>query len=160
MSENVRKSAEARLVKLGLIGTFLAAIATAGSATSRRPSIGPFELGVMGLASHRIGRMMAYERVAAPLREPFTATVRDSTGVDETVVARGKGAQWVFGELVSCPTCVATWAALGMYLGLTVLPGPTRALMHVLAAVGVSELVNGAVEQLEWSSRAARRHAG
>lgn len=151
---------EGRLLKVSLIGSFLASIAVAGTRPAHRlPRVGPFDLVLMGLASHRIGRMVAFERVAEPLREPFTATVPDETGADETVVARGRGVRWVLGELLSCPTCVATWAAMILYLGLTFFPRPTRVLLSVLAATGTAEIAYVAVEQLEWSGRAARRAA-
>lgn len=146
------------MLKLSLIGTFLASIAVAGATAERRlPRVDALDLAKLGLASHRIGRMIAFERVAQPIREPFTATVPDETGADETVVARGRGVQWAVGELMSCPTCVATWAALALYLGRAVLPGPTRVLVNVLAIAGVAEVAYVGVERLEWAARAARR---
>ena len=155
-----RYGVEGRLLKLTLIGTFLTSIGLTGTTRGRDlPRIGPFELLLLGLASYRIGRMIAFERVAQPLREPFTATVPDESGADETVVARGRGVRWVIGELMSCPTCVATWAALVLYVGLALVPGPTRMLVNVLAAVGVAEIAHVSVEQLEWSSRASRRQS-
>ena len=146
--------AEGRLLKLTFVGTFLGATVLA---SGRRPVLpSPAELVMLGLASHRIGRMVSFERVGEPFRAPFTATVPDESGADETVVARGRGVRWVLGELVSCPTCVATWASLGLAIGQRFLPAPTRVLVGVLAAAGVAEVVNGMSEQLEWSARAAR----
>ncbi|MDQ2688672.1 MAG: DUF1360 domain-containing protein [Chloroflexota bacterium] len=155
-----RTGTEGRVLKLSLIGTFLSSAAVAGTRPMHRlPRLGALDLAMLGLASHRIGRMIAFERVAEPLREPFTATVPDETGADDTVVARGRGVRWVLGELLSCPTCVGTWAAMFLYLGLTFVPGPTRVLMSVLAAAGVAEVAYVGVEQLEWSGRAARKAA-
>ena len=155
-----RGGTEGRLLKLGLIATYLGTIGLVGARVDgRRRRVSVVDIGLIGLASHRVGRIVAFERVAVPLREPFTATVPDGTGVDETVVARGRGVQWAIGELMSCPTCVASWAALMMYVGLAVVPGPTRALISVLAAAGVAEVVHNAVEQLEWGGRAARVRA-
>lgn len=154
-----RGGTEGRLLKLGLIGCYLGSIAVVGARVERRRRLGVVDIGLIGIASHRVGRIVAFERVALPLREPFTATVPDGTGVDETVVARGRGVQWAIGELMSCPTCVASWAALMMYVGLAVVPGPTRALISVLAAAGVAEIAHNAVEQLEWGARAARVRA-
>jgi hypothetical protein len=149
-----RAGTEGRLLKLTFIGSFLGATAVA---SGRRPVLPtPTELVMLGLASHRIGRMVAFERVGEPLRAPFTATVPDDSGADEAVVARGRGVRWVVGELVSCPTCVATWASLALAIGQRFLPGPTRVLVGILAVAGVAEVVNGVSEQLEWSARAAR----
>ena len=150
---------EGRLLKLTLIGTFFASVLAVGRERRQAP-LGMRDLLLVGLASHRIGRMMAFERVAEPLRAPFTATVPDDSGVDETVVARGHGLRWVLGELLSCPTCVATWSALALTIGRSLVPGPTQMLVNVLAIVGVAELTTNAVEDLEWRARAHRRKAG
>lgn len=154
-----RSGREGRLLKAGLITTFLAAVSAAGVRPARLPNPSALSLAMLGLASHRIGRMVAFERVAEPLRDPFTATVPHESGADETVVARGRGGRWAIGELMSCPTCAATWGAMVLYLGLTFVPGPTRVLVHVLAAAGVAELAYVGVEHLEWSGRAARKAA-
>jgi hypothetical protein len=152
---------EERGAKLALIATFLGAVGMAGLwRGERRAAASVMDIALTGLASHRIGRMIAFERVAVPLREPFTETVPDDSGVDDTVVARGTGIQGVVGELLSCPTCVGTWAALGLHLGLGILPGPTRMLTTVLATAQVAELTGGVVEGLEWAARAARKRAG
>ncbi|CAN5555296.1 DUF1360 domain-containing protein [soil metagenome] len=155
-----RTGEDGRALKLTLIGTFLASVAVAGRESSQRePAREALDIVLMGLASYRIGRMVAFERVAEPLREHFTEEVPDESGVDETVVARGTGPRWVIGELLSCPTCIATWAALGLSIGSAVLPGPFRMLTNVLATAGVAEIANSGVEHLEWSGRAARAKA-
>jgi hypothetical protein len=156
-----RNGPEGRALKLGLVGTFLAATAIAGS--RQRPDaerLDPLTLALTGMAAHRIGRMIAFERVGEPIREEFTRTIPDETGVDETVVARGRGVRWAIGELLSCPLCVGTWAALGLSIGMLVLPGPTRFVVRVLGIAGLAELNYVAVERLEWSARAARRASG
>ena len=155
-----RAGTEGRLVKLALVGAYSALTLGAGVARRRRDVPSVSELVVVGLASHRVGRMLAFERVGEPFREPFTATVPDESGADDTVVARGRGVRWVVGELVSCPTCVATWAALAMSLMRRFAPGPTSILIGSLATAGVAEVVNGLSERLEWTARAARRDAG
>ena len=143
---------------MALAGVFLAASAIAGGRERRTDAHVPvLEVLLRGLAAYRIGRMVAFERIAQPLREPFTATVPDETGVDDTVVARGRGLRWAFGELLSCPTCVATWASLGLGIGALVAPAPTRFLVRVLGITGIAELSHLAAEHLEWSARAARR---
>ena len=153
-----RTGIEGRLLKFTLIGTFFGSVAVAAAQPARRwPRLGVLDFVLLGLASHRIGRMIAFERVAQPIREPFTEKVPDESGADETVVATGHGIRWVIGELMSCPRCVGTWAALFLYLGHTFAPRPTRVLTTVLAVAGIAELAYVGVEHLEWSARAARR---
>jgi hypothetical protein len=143
--------ASGSVLKLSLIGLFLTSIGLAGIGPFRRyrPSI--VEIGLLGLASYRIGHMVAYEAVARPLREPFTDTVPDGAG-ELTVVASGRGPRYALGELLSCPLCAGTWAALGLYIGLAVLPGPTRMLINVLAATSVVEFTNAFIQRLESTS--------
>jgi hypothetical protein len=155
-----RNGPEGRALKLTLAATFLAIAGLAGARERRRDAPpGVLEIGLRGLAAYRIGRMIAFERIAEPVREPFTATVPDASGTDETVVARGRGVQWAIGELLSCPTCVATWASLALGIGAIVLPGPTRFVVRVLGVTGLAELSHLAAEHLEWTARAARRAA-
>lgn len=156
-----RNGPAGRALKISLVATFLAAASVAGSKDRRERGLGnPVDIALTGMATHRIGRMIAFEKVAEPLREPFTATVPDSTGADDTVIARGRGLQWALGELLSCPVCVGTWAALGLSIGRMVLPGPTRFVTRVLAIAGIAELNYSAVERLEWGARRDRRDAG
>lgn len=151
-----------RLLKVGLISTFVSAawVASLPQLGRRRGHLDAMDLAKLGVATYRIGRMIAYERVAAPIRQPFTATVPDSSGAGETVVARGHGARWVLGELLSCPICAGTWAALALYIGLAVAPRLTTAIIDVLTATGVAEVLDETIEELTWRARQARTRAG
>jgi hypothetical protein len=156
-----RNGPAGRALKISLVTAFLAAAGVAGSKDRPERGLGdPVDIALTGMAAHRIGRMIAFEKVAEPLREPFTATVPDGSGADDTVVARGRGLRWAIGELLSCPICVGTWAALGLSIGGMILPGPTRFITRVLAIAGIAELNYTAVERLEWGARSARRDAG
>lgn len=148
------------MLKLSLVAGFLAATGAAGSRRAAPAALlDPLELCLTGLAAHRIGRMIAFEKVAEPLREPFTATVPNESGADDTVVARGRGLQWATGQLLSCPVCIATWSALGLCIGHLMLPGPTRFVVRILAIAGIAELNYVATERLEWAAGAARRES-
>ena len=151
-----------RTTKLTFSGTFLAGLGAFTLLLRQRDEqveLAPFDLVQMGLATYRTGRLVAYERVAAPLREPVTETVADGSGAGETVVATGEGWRWAFGELVSCPVCVGTWVAAGLVVGLQVAPRPTRVYLAVMSATGVAQLMSETTEALTWSSRSARRRA-
>jgi hypothetical protein len=139
-------------VFLGVLGTFATRLVRADRDVTPRP----FELLLLGLASFRVGRMIAFEGVAAPIREPFTETRPDASGAGQTVVASGRGARRVFGELVSCPICVGTWVAAGLVYGLHLLPRPTRLFLTIMGTTGVAELCYSVTEALDWNARAAR----
>jgi hypothetical protein len=154
---------QSRTAKLALIGLFVGSMVSFASTLGCEEEelrVRPFDLLLLGLASYRTGRMLAYERVAAPLREEFTEVKPDPTGFGETVVAKGTGARQALGELFSCPICLATWAAAGMVYGLRLAPAPTRVLMTTLGATGIAEVVFASTEALSWLGRAARRQCG
>ena len=145
------------------MGTFLAILGLFAGREQRRqdqPPLSPFDFVLLGLAVFRGGRLIAYDHVAAPLREPFTETVPDSSGAGDTVEPEGHGAQRALGELLSCPICAGTWVAAGLTYGLRILPAPTRLLMTILAAAGAAEWLNASVEAMSWFGQAARREVG
>jgi len=157
------KARQNHAAKLALIGTFLGSLATFSLTAHRREGQAggsPFDLLLLGLASYRIGRMLAYERVAEPLRAPVTTTVPDPSGFGETVVARGDGSRKAIGELLSCPICISTWASAGLVYGMQLAPAPTRVLAKTLGVAGIAELILGTTEALCWQARAARSRCG
>src|SRR5438128_11648674 len=83
--------------KLTLIGVFLALLA---AFTARQASRGedveikPFDLLLLALSTYRAGHLIAYERVAEPVRAPLTETIPDSSGIGDTVVAAGTGVRY------------------------------------------------------------------
>lgn len=82
--------------KVALAGTFVGGLSALSGVLARRRAqvqFTPFELVQLGLATYRTGRLLAFERVAAPLREPFTETIPDASGAGEAVVATGDGAR-------------------------------------------------------------------
>lgn len=151
-----------QVTKLSLLGAFLAIV---GGFSTRRmgneaTAIRPFDLLLLGLATYRTGRVVAFEQVAEPVRAPFTTTEPDSFGTGEDVVPRGVGIRRAFGELMCCPLCVGTWVALGLVLGLHLAPRPTRAFLAVMSATGIAELLHSSTEALTWTGLAARKQAG
>ena len=151
-----------RTTKLTLAGVFLGGLGGFSAVLALRDEhvqVTPLDLAMLGLATYRSGRLIAYERVAAPLREPVTETVPDGSGAGEAVVATGEGWRWSFGELVSCPVCVGTWVAAGLVYGLHLAPRPTRTYLAVMSATGLAQLLSETTEALTWSSRSARKQA-
>ena len=152
-----------RATKLTLMGVFLGSLAAFSARTVLRGEevqIRPFDLLLLGLTTYRTGRMIAYERVAQPLREPVTETRPDDSGAGETVVAKGRGAQRALGELLSCPICIGTWVSAGLVYGLHLAPRPTRVFLAVMGTTGAADLLYCSSEALSWIGRAARRQCG
>ncbi len=151
-----------RTTKITLAGVFLTGLGAFSLLLRERDEqveVQPWDLALLGLATYRSGRLLAYERVAAPLRDPVTETVADGSGAGETVVATGEGWRWTFGELVSCPVCIGTWVAAGLVYGLHIAPRPTRVYLAIMSTTGVAQLLSETTEALTWSSRSARKRA-
>ncbi len=152
-----------RLTYVTLVGLFLGVLGFFVSRERDRKrafAISPNDLALLGLATFRAGRMVAYDRVSEPFRAPVTETVPDEFDAGENVVAEGAGVQKAIGELVSCPTCVGTWVAAGLVYGLHLAPGPTRLLAAILGVSGLAEIISGASEALTWTAQAARKRSG
>ena len=63
---------------------------------------------LIGIATFRLGRMIAFDRIMDPLRVPFSKVVDDNSGEGKTVVPRGSGFRQAMGQWIVCPTCVGT----------------------------------------------------
>jgi uncharacterized protein DUF1360 len=154
---------ERRTAYAGLTGLFLSLLA-AFALRERKNRVNlelqPFDLALLGLATLRLGRLVAYDKVFETWRLPVTETRPDESGAGKTVVPKGRGFQRAIGELISCPICAGTWVAAGLVYGLRIAPRFTRALLAIMSAVGAAEILNGAIEALEWTAQAARERAG
>lgn len=152
-----------RATYLSLTGLFLTLL-TAFSARERRHGddarIEGLDLVMLGLATFRAGRLVAFDRVTRPWREPFTQTVPDGMGAGETVAPEGAGPRRALGELLSCPVCTGTWIAAFLVYGLRLAPRPARILLAILSATGIAELLNDGAEALAWSGRVSHKRAG
>ena len=143
-----------------LIGTFGTVFTLFSLWKGRDFRLERFDFVLLALSAFRMGRLMSYDLVFRPIREPVTETVPNPDGNGERVVPEGTGLRHAVGDLVSCPTCSGTWAAAGLVYALRIFPGPARAFMAIMAAAGAAELLDGAYEMLNWSGNAARKQAG
>ncbi len=155
-----RRTSE-RATKLALMGVFTGILAAVAPARKSNASpLTALDAGLRSFATFRAGRMLAYDEVAEPLREPFAETVEDDSGAGLTTESKGQGSRKVIGDLLTCPVCAGTWAAAGMVYGLRIAPGPTRLLITIFGAAGAAELLNGTVEALQWHAQVQRKEAG
>lgn len=103
-----------------------------------------------GLATHKLSRLLARDKVTAFARAPFTR-FQDTAGhaeVDEE--PRGTGLQRAIGELAVCPYCLAQWIAGGFTVGHLVAPRVTRLLTAMWSAHAIADaaqLAYSAAEQ-------------
>ena len=114
------------------------------------------------LATFRMSRMVAYDKVMQTYREPVVEEVPHDSGAGETTRAKPgtTGIKRALGELISCPICNGTWISAGLVYGLCLAPKYTRTLITVMSVVGAVEIMQGGFEALQWNGELARHKAG
>lgn len=132
---------------LGLAAVGLVAAKRRGRST-KAVEVGPWDLVLMGLTTHKLSRMLAKDPVTSPLRVPFTRFqgVAGPAELDEDV---RDGNRKAIGELISCPFCLAQWVATGYAFGLVFAPRFTRGVGGVFSAVAVSDWLQLAYGRLQ-----------
>lgn len=129
------------LVAMGIFGTLTTAVSWAGA--RRRPDrrVGTRDLVLLGVATHKLARIVAKDAVASPLRAPFTRYVGPAGPGEVTEEVRGHGVRHAVGELVTCPFCLSPWVATALVAGLSTAPRTTRHALEVFTAVSVADLL-------------------
>lgn len=103
---------------------------------------------LVGLATHKLSRILARDWITAPLRAPFTR-LKESAGaaeVDES--ARGHGLRRALGSLASCQYCTGVWVAATLAALTVARPRVGRTIASVLTMVTVSDWMHRAYGKL------------
>jgi hypothetical protein len=115
--------------------------------------IAPYDLLVIGLATHKISRLFSKDRFNAPLRAPFVE-YRGEAGAGEVDEApRGGGMRRTLGLLISEPACTGPWVAPLLALGLVRSPRSTRLVGSIFAAIAISDFLHRGYDVLKTKSR-------
>jgi Protein of unknown function (DUF1360) len=104
---------------------------------------------LIGIASHKLSRLIAKDKVTSFVRAPFTR-FQEASGygeVDEEPC--GHGLRLAIGEMLVCPYCLAQWVATGLTLGLVGAPRLTRTLGTILVAHTVADFLQVAYRAAE-----------
>src|ERR1044071_2566107 len=75
---------------------------------------GPGDLVLGGIATHKISRLLAKDKVTQPLRAPFARDAEQAGPSEVSEEPAGRGPRLVIGELVSCPYCLGMWVGSGL----------------------------------------------
>jgi hypothetical protein len=111
--------------------------------------VAPGDLLLSTVATQKVARLLARDRVTSALRAPFTQ-FQDDAGVGEVEErARGTGLQRAVGELVVCPYCLGMWTASGFVSGLIVAPRATRWIAAVFTVLTGSDFLQIAYSRAE-----------
>jgi hypothetical protein len=133
-----------------LVGGFTGLVAVIALAQwrSKRPlpeRIPAGDLALMSVATYKLSRLIAKDRITGFFRAPFTRLKGPSERPSElSEEPRGEGLQRVVGELLVCPYCLAQWvgtAFTGLYLRE---PRLARTVAGLFAIVAGSDLLQEA----------------
>lgn len=96
---------------------------------------------VLGLATHKIARLLTKDSVTSFMRAPFVRLEekRGTNSINEK--ARGQGIRRSIGELVSCPECTGHWVASGLVVGLVHAPRITRVIGSLYASLTIGDML-------------------
>lgn len=129
------------------VGAFSAWFRASGRELPQR--VGPGDVALMSVATHKASRLIAKDRVTSTARAPFTRFQGDAGPAEVDEAARGRGLRRAVGELIICPYCLGLWIAAGFAAGLIVAPSPTRWVASVLSAVFGADVLQIAYAKAE-----------
>jgi len=99
------------------------------------------DVALLGIASHKISRLVAKDKVTAWVRAPFRRYV-DQVGPNEMAEeTRGEGAQAAVGELVGCPYCLGLWVAGALAAGFVAAPRESRFVATIFSGMTVADFM-------------------
>lgn len=111
--------------------------------------IGTSDLLLVGVATHKLSRLIAKDKVTSFLRAPFTRFQEPSGHGEVEEEPCGHGVRLAVGELLVCPYCLAQWVATGLTVGLIGAPRLTRLVSTVFVAHTVSDFLQAAYRAAE-----------
>lgn len=104
---------------------------------------------LIGIATHKLSRLIAKDKVTSFIRAPFTRFQEASGQGEVEEEPCGHGVRLAVGELLVCPYCLAQWVATGLTVGLIGAPRLTRLLSAVFVSHTVSDFLQVAYRAAE-----------
>ena len=105
---------------------------------------GLLDLALLGIATHKLSRIVAKDRITGILRAPFVSYISSAGAGEVEEEPRGHGIQRGIGHLISCPYCMAPWCATALGFGLIFAPRVTRFFAGILVSVTASDFLQRA----------------
>jgi hypothetical protein len=118
---------------------------------SKRPPpqrIGLADVALLGIATHKLGRILAKDKVLSPLRAPFARYEKDAAPSEVDEQPRGQGLRRAIGQLVTCPYCMALWVAAFFNYGLVLRPAETRLVASIFTTVAIADWLHPLYQRL------------
>ena len=105
------------------------------------PRLSPFDVLLLGSATHKVTRLISKDTITSAIRAPFTRFEGPSAPAELAEEVRGRGVKHAIGELITCPFCLAQWTATGFTFGMIFAPQATRLAAATMTAVAASDFL-------------------
>src|SRR5437879_5983314 len=136
-----------------MLGFYVASVAVlTGLAKEQRRlprRFGLLDLALLGIATHKLSRIVAKDRITGILRAPFVSYICSSGASEVEEDPRGRGFQRGIGHLISCPYCMPPWCAAALSFGLLFAPRVTRFFAGILVSVTASDFLHRAYARMK-----------
>src|SRR3954451_1547276 len=131
-------------------GLFAAALIAARRSGRQLPErVGAADVLSIGVASHKLSRLISKDKVTSPMRAPFTELEGRGGPGELEESSRGSGARKAIGELLICPYCLGLWVVAAFSIGLLFAPRLTRFVAAIFTALTISDFLQIAYKAAE-----------
>ncbi len=125
---------------VAVFGTGLATVLASAARDGRLPEeISVKDVVLLGVATHKVSRIVSRDRVTSFLRAPFTRYEGPAHINEINETPRGEGFQRSMGELIGCPLCIGTWIGGAFISGLVYAPKTTRVIAALLTSLTIAD---------------------
>lgn len=135
------------LASYSILSAIFATAFTGGLAAAHRHRgewprrIDPLDIVTVGIATHKLSRLITKDKVTAFVRSPFVRFQESSGQGEVEEEPRGEGLRYATGELLVCPYCVSQWVVGGFGVGIVAAPRLTRLIAAIYTAEAFSDFL-------------------
>jgi Protein of unknown function (DUF1360) len=133
------------LVFNAAVAAFVAARSRSRHTLPNRIPLG--DIAMLGVATFKISRLIAKDKVTSFIRAPFTRYEGEAGPAEVSEEPRGDGLKRAVGELLVCPYCIGQWVGTGLLASYLYRPRLTRTVASVFAIVTAADYL-----QQTWSA--------
>jgi hypothetical protein len=136
---------------MGVFNALVGAGAVAAKRGGRQlpERVGTGDVVAIGIASHKLGRLIAKDKVTSPIRAPFTEFEEKGGPAEFEERPRGDGLRRAIGDLLSCPYCLGLWIVAAFSFGLLFAPRLTRFVAAAFSALTLADFLQIAYKAAE-----------
>ncbi len=107
------------------------------------------DLVLIGVAGHKLSRLITKQKVTVFIRAPFTEHQGKGGPGEVDERPRGTGLRKSIGELLTCPFCLGLWLVGAGHIGLVYAPRETRIVASTFSSLAVSDFLQIAYKAAE-----------